>query len=37
MRLFLRLKLFYRILAFSFCGGYQLVSDLHRYTLWSGK
>jgi len=31
MRLFLRLNLFYGILAFSIWGGYQLVPDLHRY------
>ncbi len=31
MRLFLRLNLFYGILAFLIWGGYQLVPDLHRY------
>ena len=31
MRLFLRLNLFYGILALSIWGGYQLVPDLHRY------
>ncbi len=31
MRLFLRLNLFYGILAFLLWGGYQLVPDLHRY------
>jgi len=31
MRLFLRLNLFYAILAFLIWGGYQLVPDLHRY------
>ena len=31
MRLFLRLNLFYGVLAFAIWGGYQLVPDLHRY------
>ena len=31
MRLFLRLNLFYGILAALIWGGYQLVPDLHRY------
>jgi hypothetical protein len=31
MRLFLRLNLFYSVLAGSIWGGYQLVPDLHRY------
>jgi len=31
MRLFLRLNVFYGVLALSVWGGYQLVPDLHRY------
>lgn len=32
MRLFLRLNVFYGVLALLIWGGYQLVPDLHRYV-----